>query len=158
MEQRPVNNNTSAVFLFFVVVAVFSSVYWFEATSRFFIIHRDILGEAGESVVEAHEAPVHSRDETLVISISPDVFRGRREEERGEKIQQKNPRDSVGCVKKKQKPRAQNKPGDGVTASLLEFLLLMSISPWRQQADILLHGVSMFLCVFLQQHITLPVV
>lgn len=32
---------------------------------------------------EEHGAPEHSRDETPVISISPDVFRGRREKRGG---------------------------------------------------------------------------
>lgn len=54
----------------------------------YFLIHWDILAPAGESVFEVHRAPEHSQDETLVISISPDVFRGGREK-RGEKIQLK---------------------------------------------------------------------
>lgn len=62
-------------------------------------IHRDILGDAGESLLEAcraarHNTAQHSRDETLVICISPDVFRGRRGK-RGGWMRLKDPRDSV---------------------------------------------------------------
>lgn len=45
--------------------------------------HRDIFSEAGESLLEARRAAQHSQDETLVISISPDAFRGRREKKGG---------------------------------------------------------------------------
>lgn len=55
-----------------------------------FIIHRDILSEAGESQLEVCKAAKRSKDETLIISISPDVFRGgRRETRKGGKIQLK---------------------------------------------------------------------
>lgn len=98
------------------------------------------LKEAGESFFffEVQRMPEHSEDETLVISISTDVFRGRERRRRkrrrgGKEDSTKNPRDSAGCIKKK--PRAQNNTGVGVTASFLEFLPLMSLLPWRQWAD-----------------------
>lgn len=39
-----------------------------------------LLGEAGESVLKMHRAPQRSQDETLIISISPEVIRGSRKE------------------------------------------------------------------------------
>lgn len=62
--------------------------------SDFSIIHWSILGEAGASFFsEVHCAPEHSWDEMLLISISPAVFRGKRE--RRGKDSTQNPRDSV---------------------------------------------------------------
>lgn len=79
MKLRPVNNEAAPVLFFFS-----SSVDLLRQADLFFFftIHRDVLGEAGESVFEARPAPEHSQDETLVISISQDVFRGRGEKKR----------------------------------------------------------------------------
>lgn len=54
-----------------------------------------------------------------------------RGEKRGKReIQLNNPRDLVGCgEKRKNKNRTQNNMGVGITASFLEFVLVMSISP-----------------------------
>lgn len=62
-------------------------------------------------VSEVHGAPEHSQDETLVISISPDVFRGRRER-RGKRFNTKPKRFSQ-FIKKNPEPK--------ITASFLVF-------------------------------------